>query len=142
SARAQQPAATQAQPEGGIKEPTAVDSEYRNLDALLAQLRTRNTEQFAISPKNGIDEASYVSIGGIEQWITIRGQDRANPVLLFLHGGRGAVTTPWTFALFAPWERHFTVAQWDQRGAGRTLRRTGPCCCADNDTGSHGAGWH
>ena len=36
------------------------------------------------------------------------------------------MTNPWAFAYFAPWEKHFTVAQWDQRGAGRTLRRTGP----------------
>ncbi|PYT19328.1 MAG: hypothetical protein DMG59_00730 [Acidobacteria bacterium] len=108
-----------------MQEPTTVDSEYRKFDGLLAQLRARNAEQFAISPKNGIDEATYVSIGGIEQWVTIRGEDRANPVLLFLHGGPGDVTNPWTFALFAPWEKHFTVVQWDQRGAGRTLRRTG-----------------
>ena len=121
SVRAQQPALTQVQPDGGMQEPTTVDSEYRKFDGLLAQLRARNAEQFAISPKNGIDEATYVSIGGIEQWVTIRGEDRANPVLLFLHGGPGDVTSPWTFALFAPWEKHFTVVQWDQRGAGRTL---------------------
>ena len=47
-------------------------------------------------------------------------------MLLFLHGGPGDVTSSWTFALFAPWEESFTVVQWDQRGAGRTLRRTGP----------------
>jgi pimeloyl-ACP methyl ester carboxylesterase len=47
-------------------------------------------------------------------------------VLLFLHGGPGDATNPWTFALFAPWEKRFTVVQWDQRGAGRTLRKTGP----------------
>jgi pimeloyl-ACP methyl ester carboxylesterase len=28
--------------------------------------------------------------------------------------------------LFAPWEEHFTVVQWDQRGASRTLRNSGP----------------
>src|SRR5262249_12629821 len=61
-----------------------------------------------------------------EQWVTIRGWDRKNPVLLFLHGGPGEVTDLWTYALFAPWERHFTVVQWDQRGAGRTLRKSGP----------------
>lgn len=47
-------------------------------------------------------------------------------MLLFLHGGPGDVTSCWSFALFAPWEEHFTVVQWDQRGAGRTLEKTGP----------------
>jgi hypothetical protein len=106
--------------------PPALDSEYHKFDDLLSFLRTRNAQQYAMSSAKGIDEGSYVTIGGIEQWVTIRGWDRDNPVLLFLHGGPGDVTNPWTFALFAPWERHFTVVQWDQRGAGRTLRKTGP----------------
>ena len=92
----------------------------------MARIQARNTEQFAIRSKNGIDEASFVPIGGIEQWITIRGYDRANPVLLFVHGGPGDTTNPWTFALFAPWEKYFTVAQWDERGSGRTFGKTGP----------------
>src|ERR1700682_4624033 len=104
----------------------AIDSEYRKFDSLLSFLRARNAQQYAISLPKGIDESQFVTIGGIEQWITIRGWDRDNPVLLFLHGGPGDVTNPWTFALFAPWEKHFTVVQWDQRGAGRTLRKTGP----------------
>jgi pimeloyl-ACP methyl ester carboxylesterase len=108
------------------QQPTALDAEYRKLDALVSFLRARNAEQFAIRSAKGIDEAIFVSIGGVEQWVTIRGQDRANPVLLFLHGGPGDVTSCWTFALFAPWEEHFTVVQWDQRGAGRTLRKSGP----------------
>jgi pimeloyl-ACP methyl ester carboxylesterase len=107
-------------------QPKATDSEYRKFDGLLSLLRSRNTKQFAIHSAKGIDEASYVHIGGIEQWITIRGWDRDNPVLLFLHGGPGDVTNPWTFALFAAWEKQFTVVQWDQRGAGRTLRKSGP----------------
>jgi pimeloyl-ACP methyl ester carboxylesterase len=102
------------------------DSEYRKLDGLVSFLRARNAEQFAVPSAKGIDEARFVRIGGIEQWVTIRGWDRDNPVLLFLHGGPGEVTNPWTFVLFAPWEKHFTVVQWDQRGAGRTLRKTGP----------------
>ena len=106
--------------------PAQPDSEYRKFDELLKQLRARNTEWFAIDTKTGIDERSYVPIGGIEQWVTIRGQDRANPVLLFVHGGPGDVTNPWSFAIFAPWEKYFTVVQWDERGAGRTFRKTGP----------------
>jgi pimeloyl-ACP methyl ester carboxylesterase len=105
--------------------PPAIDSEYRKLDDRLASLRARIAQNYAISSPKGIDERQFVTLGGIEQWITIRGWDRDNPVLLFLHGGPGDVTNPWTFALFAPWEKHFTVVQWDQRGAGRTLRKSG-----------------
>ena len=105
--------------------PSASDSEYRTFDNLASFLRNRNAQQYAISSAKSIDEASFVTVGGIEQWITIRGWDRDNPALLFLHGGPGDVTNPWTFALFAPWQKHFTVVQWDQRGAGRTLRKSG-----------------
>jgi len=103
-----------------------LDEEYRKLDGLVTILRERNKQQFAIDLTRGVDEERFIEIGGIEQWVTIRGQDRDNPVLLFLHGGPGDVTNPWTFALFAPWEKAFTVVQWDQRGAGRTLEKTGP----------------
>jgi pimeloyl-ACP methyl ester carboxylesterase len=73
----------------------------------------------AIHSTNGIDERRYVRIGGVEQWITIRGQDLRNPALLVLHGGPGAPVS----ALpehFLPWERDFTIIQWDQRGAGKS----------------------
>lgn len=110
---------------GGSGQPTASDDDYRKFDHALTRLRDRNAAQFAIPP-SGIDEAAYVPIGGIDQWITIRGWDRSNPVLLFLHGGPGDVTTPWTYSLFASWEKKFTTVQWDERGAGRTLAKNGP----------------
>jgi pimeloyl-ACP methyl ester carboxylesterase len=119
-------AASDAQAAQDARQLNARDLEYRKFDELASLIRTRNTKQYAITSPKGIDEAQYVTIGGIEQWVTIRGWDRDNPVLLFLHGGPGDVTNPWTFALFAPWEKQFTVVQWDQRGAGRTLRKTGP----------------
>ncbi|HEY5085274.1 MAG TPA: hypothetical protein VII48_12155, partial [Rhizomicrobium sp.] len=34
-----------------------------------------------------IDQSDYVKLGGIEQWISIKGDDLANPVLLVVHGG-------------------------------------------------------
>jgi hypothetical protein len=62
----------------------------------------------------------FVKIGGIYQWVTIRGQDRENPVMLIMHGGPGVATSP--LALYTlGWERDFTLVQWDQRGAGKTL---------------------
>jgi pimeloyl-ACP methyl ester carboxylesterase len=104
----------------------ALDSEYRKFDDVLSSLRTRIARQYAIDSAKGVGEAMYVHLGGIEQWVTIRGEDRQNPVLLFVHGGLGDVTNPWAFAYFAAWEKRFTVVQWDERGAGRTLRKTGP----------------
>ena len=106
--------------------PATIDAEYRKFEDVSSFVRARNARDYAISTANGIDEDRYVTIGGIEQWITIRGEDRSNPVLLFLHGGPGDVTNPWSFVFFAPWEKYFTVVQWDQRGAGRTLRKSGP----------------
>lgn len=83
-----------------------------------------NAKSFAIHTPKGIDEAGYVKIGGIEQWVQIRGQNRENPILLCVHGGPGGTWIPVT-RLFIPWEKDFTVVLWDQRGAGKTLKPTG-----------------
>jgi pimeloyl-ACP methyl ester carboxylesterase len=101
-------------------------AELEKLNGALEFLRGRNAGDYAIRTPNGIDESRYVTIGGIEQWISIRGENRANPVILLLHGGPGDATNPWGYAGFRTWLRHFTVVQWDQRGAGRTLGRSGP----------------
>jgi pimeloyl-ACP methyl ester carboxylesterase len=67
---------------------------------------------------------NFVSIGGIEQWVAIRGRDRSRPAILFLHGGPCDAQSP-HLSLFAPWEEHYAVAQWDQRGTGKTFERNG-----------------
>jgi pimeloyl-ACP methyl ester carboxylesterase len=107
-------------------QPQSDDAEFKKLDAVLTVVRNRNVQEYAITTPNGIDEAKYVEIGGIAQWITIRGEDRTNPVLLLLHGGPGDATNPWGYAGFRSWLKHFTVVQWDQRGAGKTFGRSGP----------------
>ncbi len=78
----------------------------------------------ADKPAAGIDESTFVPIGGIEQWISIRGQNRDNPVLLVGHGGPGEPQWP-AADRYAPWEKAFTFVQWDQRGAGHTYGRYG-----------------
>jgi pimeloyl-ACP methyl ester carboxylesterase len=83
----------------------------------------------AQSPCQGrgpVDEAGFVALGGIEQWVTIRGSSCANPVVLFLHGGPGNPLSPYGGRIYAAWEKDFTLVQWDQRGAGRTFGRNGP----------------
>lgn len=70
-----------------------------------------------------LNEAMYVRIGGIEQWLQIRGDDPSNPVLLWLNGGPGLSTIPSTY-LYRSWEHVFTVAMWDQRGEGKTFEKS------------------
>jgi pimeloyl-ACP methyl ester carboxylesterase len=76
-----------------------------------------------------VAESGFVRIGGIDQWISMHGDDRNNPVLLIVHGGPGFTNAPYAPAM-EPWRRAFTVVDWDQRGAGRTFGR--------NRTGGHG----
>lgn len=40
----------------------------------------------AIAQTTSIDEGKFISIGGIEQWVTIKGADITKPAILFLHG--------------------------------------------------------
>ena len=42
----------------------------------------------------GIEETRSVQIGGITQWISVRGHDRRNPILLFIHGGPASTEMP------------------------------------------------
>jgi len=103
----------------------SAQSDLQKLEPALKFLRSRNALDYAVSTPNGIDEADYVKISGLDQWITIRGEDRKNPGLLFLHGGPGDATNPWGYAAFRSWLKYFTVVQWDQRDAGRTYGRNG-----------------
>src|SRR5262245_40140315 len=67
----------------------------------------QNAPLMQITSADGIDDALFVEIGGTQQWITIRGQHRDNPVILLLHGGPGGAIAGLVPA-FVPWERDFT----------------------------------
>jgi pimeloyl-ACP methyl ester carboxylesterase len=73
-----------------------------------------------------IHEEKFVSIGGIEQWVTISGEDKSKPIILFLHGGPGSTMTPYDDAIYGYWKKDFVLVNWDQRGAGRTFGRNAP----------------
>src|ERR1700687_3535710 len=75
---------------------------------------------------NGVERLEKVRIGGIEQWVSIRGADKRNPVLLLIHGGPGYVSMPMSWWFTRGWEEYFTVVQWDQRGAGKTYLLNDP----------------
>jgi pimeloyl-ACP methyl ester carboxylesterase len=81
-----------------------------------------------IETHNGISWLEEVELGGQRQWIFIRGEDRNNPVLIFLHGGPGAplfgISSSRT--LYSELIKHFTIVHWDQRGAGKSFSRDLP----------------
>ncbi len=67
-----------------------------------------------------IDTAAAVDIGGIKQWISIKGTNNGNPVLLFLHGGPGNSAMGYAAKFSGELQKYFVVVHWDQRESGKT----------------------
>jgi pimeloyl-ACP methyl ester carboxylesterase len=82
-----------------------------------------------VTPR-GVQENFEVTLGGARQVVSVRGADRDNPIILFVHGGPGAVEMPIAWAFQRPWEDFFTVVQWDQRGAGKSFPLNDPATLA------------
>jgi proline iminopeptidase len=86
-------------------------------DSIAARLRDLDR----IHTPEGIEEVEQLDVNGSKQWISIRGLNRANPVLLMLHGGPGSALMGMTWAYQKPWEDFFTVVNWEQRGVGKNF---------------------
>ena len=84
----------------------------------------RIVEKTKITSPNGIDEAKFIEVNGAEEWITIRGDNRDNPIILFLHGGPSEANSPFV-EFYTPFEKDFVFVQWDQPGAGKTYIKAG-----------------
>lgn len=71
---------------------------------------------------DGIDDTYTAPIGGIAHSINVRGEHRGNPLMLFVHGGPASPSMPSHWQFQRPLEEYFTIAHYDQRGAGKTHR--------------------
>ncbi|MDR3084489.1 MAG: alpha/beta hydrolase [Streptomyces sp.] len=89
-----------------------------------AIVRSANARRLRITGERGVDEQYFTRIGGLEQWLSVRGEDRTNPVVVELHGGPGSSNAVLA-NISRDWERHVTLVRWDMRGTGKTLRRSG-----------------
>jgi pimeloyl-ACP methyl ester carboxylesterase len=89
-----------------------------------ARVQHRIANAVKITSANGIDEAKFIDVNGAEEWITIRGDNKDNPVILFLHGGPSEANSPFV-EFYTPFEKDFVFVQWDQPGAGKTYIRAG-----------------
>jgi pimeloyl-ACP methyl ester carboxylesterase len=68
-----------------------------------------------------IAEIGYRRLGGLDQWVMIRGESLANPPLILLHGGPGFPEMRLFRSFNTPLERHFTVVYWEQRGTDKSF---------------------
>ena len=89
-------------------------------------LKSPGTAQ-AITDENGQEVSGSIStietimLGGIEQSMIIRGKDRTNPVMLFLHGGPGSPEYAFIRQTNLGLEDHFVMVYWEQRGSGKSF---------------------
>ncbi|WP_145147054.1 alpha/beta fold hydrolase [Paenibacillus xylanexedens] len=73
-----------------------------------------------IKGENSISMLEQVEINGAGHEVMIRGADRSNPILIFVHGGPGCSEIPYVRKYQQDLEQHFTVVHYDQRGSGKS----------------------
>lgn len=74
----------------------------------------------SIKGENSISILEQVEINGSKQEMMIRGNDKENPVILFVHGGPGAPEIPYVDTYQDLLEARFTVVHYDQRASGKS----------------------
>lgn len=94
-------------------------------------IRKRGTYMFKrytpkIEGSNSVAELKKLTIGGVDQWLLIRGENKNNPLLLMIHGGPGAAQIGFNRDYQQELEKHFIVVNWDQRGAGLSYSKNLP----------------
>lgn len=70
--------------------------------------------------KNGIDEEIYLNLGGQEQYVLMRGMNKKNPIIIYLHGGPSSPDSFVSYSFTDYLINDYTIISWDQRGCGKT----------------------
>ena len=86
---------------------------------IITQLNV-HTPTIGNTSANPISELIEVNINGKEEWISIRGKDIDNPILLFLAGGPGGTQLGAVRRNLAALEDNFVVVNWEQAGSGKS----------------------
>lgn len=68
-----------------------------------------------------IASVERMRIGGTDQWVSLRGRDVRNPLLVFVCGGPCASEMALVRHYNRGLEDHFVVAMWDHRGAAKSF---------------------
>ena len=87
---------------------------------ILLSVRCIGKMYYNRTPEGGINESMYIEVNGQQQWLSIYGEDKNNPVLLYLHGGPGDSSSLYDYRILRKLAKDYTVVNWDQRDAGKT----------------------
>lgn len=73
-----------------------------------------------IKSDKGISSLEQVEINGTGHEVMIRGIDRSNPIVIFVHGGPGCSEIPYVRKYQDLLEKNYTIVHYDQRGSGKS----------------------
>lgn len=73
-----------------------------------------------IIEENSISVLEQVKINGTDHEIMIRGKNKSNPVIIFVHGGPGCSEIPYVIKYQDLLEDNFTIVHYDQRASGKS----------------------
>ena len=73
-----------------------------------------------IDGPNSIASIESVELNDTKQWIVLRGENKDNPVLLWVDGGPGGTEIGYTRRYLSELEKDFVFVNWDQRGTGKS----------------------
>lgn len=90
------------------------------MNILIIGCRNANYMNHYRMTEHGVDEGTYVTLGGQEQYVLMRGMSNDNPVIIYLHGGPSSPDTYVTYGFTDYLIDEYTIVAWDQRGCGRT----------------------
>ena len=76
--------------------------------------------------EGSISEITKVNLGGLDQYLIIRGVDKCKPVMLFLHGGPGSPEAAFMKYFNSDIEKDYVMVYWEQRGAGKSFSKNIP----------------
>lgn len=84
----------------------------------------RDTDGRVLS--RSVAEVGYLRLGDLDQWVMVRGENTANPVLVLLHGGPGFPEMQLFRHFNGELEKGFTCVYWEQRGTDKSFNRKIP----------------
>lgn len=73
-----------------------------------------------ISGEYSVSQLKQIHINGADHEVMIRGVDRRNPIIIFVHGGPGCSEIPYVRKYQEQLEQSFTIVHYDQRGSGKS----------------------